>query len=205
MEVTPRPVTEVLRQWRGGDRQALERLLPLVYEELRRQAGRYLRQERQDHTLQPTALVHEAYLRLADKVQPQWRDRVHFHAVAAQLMRRILVDHARRHGASKRGGSAVLISLEDAAAGAPMLERGADLVALDEALERLTKQDPRKGRIIELRFFGGLTLEETAQMLEVSIPTVVNDTRMARAWLFHQLKSEGSLPVPGKTPPSDGC
>lgn len=204
MAATPRPVTEVLRQWRGGDRQALERLLPLVYDELRRQAGRYLRQERQGHTLQPTALVHEAYLRLADKVQPQWRDRVHFHAVAAQLMRRILVDHARRHGAAKRGGSAVLISLDDAEVGEPRAERGADLVALDEALERLSKRDPRKGRIIELRFFGGLTLEETAQMLEVSIPTVVNDTRMARAWLFHRLKSQGSPPVPGETPPSDG-
>ena len=184
----PEPtVTAILQQWKGGDRDALRRLLPLVYQELRRQAEVYLRRERPDHTLQPTALVHETYLRLADKLQPRWRDRVHFHAVACQLMRRILVDHARRHNAAKRGGDLLRVSLHDDAV--QVEGRTADLLALDRALEELADQDPRMARIIELRFFGGLTLDETARTLDVSVPTVVNETRLARAWLYRAMGS----------------
>ena len=180
-------MTAVLRQWRGGDREAVGKLLPLVYEELRRQARAYLARERRGHTLQPTALVHETYLKLADKLQPQWRDRVHFYAVAAQLMRRILVDHARRHGADKRGGRLLRVSLDEGAA--QVEARALDLLALDEALERLAKRDPRKARMIELRFFGGLSLEETARASGVSVPLVVKEVRLARAWLYREITS----------------
>ena len=186
-------LTEVLHDWRGGDQEALARLLPRVYDELRRQAESFLRKERRDHTLQPTALVHEAYLKLSDKLHPRWRDRVHFFSVAAQLMRRILVDHARRHGAAKRGGGLLRVTLDEgsARAGARQETRAVDLLALDDALKRLSAKDPRKGRIIELRFFGGLSLEETARVLEVSVPTVVNDTRLARAWLYREMTAGG--------------
>jgi len=192
-------LTAVLQDWRGGDREALARLLPRVYDELRRQAEVYLGKERPGHTLQPTALVHEAYLKLSDKAHPRWRDRVHFFAVAAQLMRRILVDHARRHGAAKRGGGLLRVSLNEASS--KLEDQALDLLALDQALERLSARDPRKGRIIELRFFGGLSLEETARVLEVSVPTVVNDTRLARAWLFREMSTEEDSSEAG--PPGD--
>lgn len=178
-------VTLILQQWRQGDRQAVQKLLPLVYDELRRLARRHLRHERLDHSLQPTALVHEAYLRLVDKVEPQWHDRLHFYAVAAQLMRRVLVDHARRHGAAKRGGDIVKVSLDEALARAG--DKAADVLALDDALRALAQLDERKARIVELRYFGGLTVDETARVVGVSMQTVINDTRAARAWLYREM------------------
>ncbi len=181
----PPQVTAALARWNAGGTEAAADLLPLVYDELRRLAASYLRRQRPGHTLQPTALVNEAYLRLADKVSPAWRNRVHFFAVTAKIMRGILVDHARARAASKRGGSAVLVPLSEAAVAAD--SRASDLLALDEALERLADFDPRKARIIELRFFGGLSLEETADLLGVSVPTIVNDTRKARAWLLKEI------------------
>ncbi len=182
----PNEVTHLLHAWRDGDHGALDELLPLVYSELRRLAASYLRRERSDHTLQATALVHEAYIRLVNKTHPRWHDRVHFYAVAAQLMRRLLVDHARAYRAIKRGGSAVRVPLQDETAiFSP--DRAADLLALDAALTNLTQLDPRKARILELRFFGGLTLAETAQVLEVSTATVVNEARLARAFLYDQI------------------
>lgn len=184
-------VTGLLHRWREGDRDALQDLLPLVYAELRRLAHRYLRRERPGHSLQPTALVHEAYLRLAAGSSPQWNDRVHFYAVSAQLMRQVLVDHARSRGAAKRGGNVIKVSLDeehdqdslgqvaiDGSANNP-----ADLLALDDALRDLETVDPRKSRIIELRFFGGLSIEETAQLMGISVPLVVKETRIARAFL----------------------
>lgn len=182
-------VTGLLHAWRDGDQRALDDLLPLVYAELRRLAASYLRRERSDHTLEATALVHEAYLRLVDKTRPRWHDRVHFYAVAAQLMRRLLVDHARAFRAVKRGGSGIRVPLEDETAiFSP--DRAAELLALDTALHQLAELDPRKARILELRFFGGLTLAETAQVLEVSTATVVNESRMARAFLYDQIGGE---------------
>ncbi|MEM7479743.1 MAG: sigma-70 family RNA polymerase sigma factor [Acidobacteriota bacterium] len=184
-------VTSLLVEWREGDPQALDRLMPLVYGELRRLAGRYMQRERADHSFDPTELVHEAYLKLAGKTHPRWRDRIHFYAVAAQLMRRILVDHARGHRTAKRGGGVPKISLQDA--GEVSGDEGADLVALDEALENLAKIDVRKARIIELRFFGGMTIEESAEFLGVSTATVIADTRLARAWLLQAMKARPAL------------
>ncbi len=178
-----------MHAWRGGDRDALDRLVPQVYGELRRVADRYLRGERSDHTLQPTALVHEAYLRLTGKERPQWRDRAHFFAVAAQVMRRILVDHARAHRADKRGGGALLVPLDESNLSAS--ERTADLIALDDAIEALSRVDPRKARIIELHYFGGLSVAETAKVLDLSISTIVLDARLARAWLVAALRARG--------------
>lgn len=178
-------ITQLLAAWREGDRDALDRLVPRVYDELRRVADRHLRRERSDHTLQPTALVHEAYLRLTGAERPAWRDRLHFFAVAAQVMRRILVDHARARRAEKRGGGARLLPLDDGAAGA---ERAVELVALDDALEALAKVDPRKARIIELHYFAGLTVAETAEVLGRSVSTVVLEARLARAWLVSALR-----------------
>ena len=176
----------MLIEWREGDAAALDRLMPLVYAELRRLAQSYLNRERSDHTLQATDLVHEAYLRLVDKTHPRWRDRIHFFAVAAQLMRRILVDHARGVRSQKRGGEAVKLPLE--LLGDIAVQRADDMVALDDALKALEANDPRKGRIVELRFFGGLTIEETARFLGVSTATVITDTRTARAWLHSELR-----------------
>jgi RNA polymerase sigma factor (TIGR02999 family) len=184
-------VTQLLRRWQQGDQQASEELLPLVYGELRRLARRHLRGERGSHTLEATALVHEVYLRLAGGTELHWNDRVHFYAVAAQMMRRVLVDHARGRGAAKRGGSVVKVSLEEARD--PAVESGPDVVALDDALKSLEALDLRKSRIIELRFFGGLTIEETAAVLEVSVPTVVKETRLARAWLHSQIVSGAAV------------
>jgi len=181
--MVPGDVTRLLVEWANGDEQALERLTPLVYDELRQLAAGYLRHERPDHTLQPTALVHEAYLRLVDQSNPSWQNRSHFFGVAARLMREILVDHARRRNAGKRAGPKV--SLEEAVSFPA--ERGADLVALDSALKGLEKIDRRKCRAIELRYFGGLSIDETARALEVSAVTVRRDLRMAEAWLHHEM------------------
>jgi RNA polymerase sigma factor (TIGR02999 family) len=178
-------VTRLLRDWRAGDEEALERLLPRVYDELRRLARAYLARERPGHTLQPTALVHEAYLRLVDQTRVDWQNRAHFFAIAATSMRRILVSHARRRHAAKRGGAALTLTLDEGLAAAG--ERDVDLVALDEALAALERLDPRQARIVELRFFAGLTIEETATALEVSPATVKLDWKLARAWLFREL------------------
>jgi RNA polymerase sigma factor (TIGR02999 family) len=181
-------VTQLLQEWRGGDREALDRLVPLVYEELRLQAARYLRRERPGHTLQTSALINEAYLRLVDAQDVPWQSRAHFFAVAANLMRRILVDHARRKRAGKRGGADVRLPLDEAmgVAGGQQV----DLIALDEALEMLAALDPQQARVVELRFFTGLSVEETAEALGVSPRTVKRDWGMARAWLYGELKEK---------------
>lgn len=178
-------VTQLLLDWSNGDRSALDKLTPLVYHELRKLADGYLRRERPDHTLQPTALVHEAYLRLVDQQSVQWANRAQFFGLAAQVMRNILVDHARGHRASKRGSGERKLSLDEA--GALSAERPGDLVELDDALNELATIDPRKSRIIELRYFGGLGVEETAVIVELSVATVRRDLRMAEAWLYRQL------------------
>lgn len=186
MEPTPaNDVTQLLVQWSNGDAAAFEKLVPLVYDELRRLAGRYLRRERSDHTLQSTSLVHEAYMRLVDQKNVRWQNRAHFFGVAAQLIRRILVDHARAHQAAKRGGGAFKLTLDEALA----TPEGKDinLVALDEALGTLGKLDPQQARIVELRFFTGLTIEETAEVLNISPATVKRDWTVAKAWLYREL------------------
>ena len=180
-------VTRLLIAWRQGDPSALNELIPLVHDELRRLAGRYLYRERADHSFDPTDLVHEAYLRLADKTHPQWRDRAHFYAVAGKLMRRILVDHARNLQAAKRGGGIVKLPVDEA--GDLVEQRAEDLVVLDDALEALAEFDSRKARIIELRFFGGLTIEETAEVLGISTALVIKSARLARAWLRVQMSA----------------
>jgi len=178
-------VTRLLAEWAKGNRQALDDLTPLVYRELRQLAASYLRKERQGHTLQPTALVHEAYLRLVGQKNPSWRDRSHFFGVAAHLMRQILVEHARRRQAGKRAGQRV--SLEKAVSF--QHERSRDLVALDSGLNALEKLDPRKSKAVELRYFGGLSMAEIAQTLDVSTVTIRRDLRMAEAWLHHEMQS----------------
>ena len=185
MAAAPGPVTQLLVAWTSGNRAALEELIPAVYPELRRIAGRYLRRERVGHTLQPTALVHEAYVKLVDQDRAQWQNRAQFFGVAAQLMRRILVDHAREHGAAKRGGGARPVTLVDAMAASP--DRGIDVLALDEALQRLTALYPEQGRLVELRYFGGLTIEETGEVLGLSPATVKRQWAVARAWLLANL------------------
>jgi RNA polymerase sigma factor (TIGR02999 family) len=176
-------VTQLLVQWANGDKQALDDLTPLVYKELRRLAASHLRKERRSHTLQPTALVHEAYLRLVDQKNPDWQNRSHFFGVASQLMRRILVDHARKRQAEKRAGQRV--SLEDAVSF--QKQRSRELLALDSALSALEKLDARKCRALELRYFGGLSMDEVAQTLDVSAVTVRRDLRMAEAWLNSEM------------------
>jgi RNA polymerase sigma-70 factor (ECF subfamily) len=173
------------RDWRDGDRAALERLLPLVYGELHRMAAHYMHGERRGHTLQTSALVNEAYLRLADYRQMRWQDRAHFFAVAAQAMRRILVDHARRRGNQKRGGDVRKVSLDEALIVSD--DRAAEVVALDDALARLAEIAPRKSQLVELRFFGGLGIEETAEVLQVSPGTVMRDWTLAKAWLRREM------------------
>lgn len=179
-------ITPLLMNWRQGDEQALGELLPIVYQELRKIADSYLRRERSDHTLQPTALINEAYLRLVDQSLPQWQNRAHFYGVAAQLMRQILVEHARAQLAQKRGGGAEQIELEDALNYAP--EKAAELVALDDALTELSSFDERKSRLIELRYFGGLSVEETAHVMNISTATVTREQRLAQAWLRQSLR-----------------
>lgn len=179
-------ISHLLKEWSDGDPEALDRLTPLVYEELRRQATRYLRRERPGHTLQTTALIHEAYLRLVDAQDVEWQNRAHFFAIAANLMRRVLVDHARRRGADKRGGSQIRVPLDEAAAVAD--ETDIDLLAIDEALNRLAAIDEQQARVVELRFFSGLSVEETAAALGVSTTTVKRDWRVARAWLRREIE-----------------
>jgi RNA polymerase sigma factor (TIGR02999 family) len=181
-------VTERLIAWSAGDRAAFDHLLPIVYQELRRMAGAYLRQENPGHTLQPTALVHETWLRLIDQTRVNWQNRAQFFGVAAQMMRRILVDHAKAKHREKRGGDAVKLSLDDVVNLSQ--ERVTDLLALNDALDDLSRIDGRKSRVIELRYFGGFSVEETAQILEVSPETVIRDWKMAKAWLYQQIKRE---------------
>lgn len=184
----PKDITGLLEQIRCGDQQAMEQLVPLVYDELRRLAAEYMRRERTGHTLQPTALVHEAYLRLMEQRNPSWRNRAHFFGAAAGIMRRILVDHARGRAAAKRGAGAVTLSLEEAAeAGGPSEKRDVDMVALDQALDRLGELDAQQSRIVELRFFGGLSVREAAEVLHLSPATVKREWTVARAWLFREL------------------
>jgi RNA polymerase sigma factor (TIGR02999 family) len=180
-----RNITHLLKEWSEGDQQALDELTPLVYEELRQQAARYLRKERPNHSLQATALINEAFLRLIDVKDVQWQNRAHFFAIAANLMRRILVDHARRRDAEKRGGSQVCLTLDEELAWAN--EPDVDLLAIDEALDRLAIIDEQQARIVELRFFSGLTVEETATALGVSPKTVKRDWSVARAWLKREI------------------
>jgi RNA polymerase sigma factor (TIGR02999 family) len=183
----PGEVTRLLVRWRDGDEAALEQLMPLVYDELRRLAERYMRSERPDHTLQATALVHEAYVRLAG-VDVAWEDRIHFLSLAARMMRRVLVDHAKSGRRKKRGGGAAKVTLDDIELASPAPT--SDLLALDDALTRLAAIDERKARAVELHFFGGLTYDETAAALGVSAATVDRDLRMAKAWLYHEVKGE---------------
>ena len=183
-----RDVTALLKDWSSGDRQALERLMPLVYDELRKLAASYLRVERPDHTLQPTALVHEAFLRLVDQRSVDWANRAHFFGIAAQMMRRILVDHARKRHAAKRDASQYRVDtlVEDE----PESDQGPELLALDRALVGLEQLDPRQARIVELRFFAGLTVEETAEVVAISTATVKREWRTARAWLKREISLE---------------
>lgn len=182
-------VTQLLVDYSNGKREALDVLTPLVYGELRNLAARYLRRERSDHTLQSTALVHEAYLRLIDQNQVRWQNRAHFFGVAAQMIRRILVDHARTRHAQKRGGNAQKLSLDEAI-GLPE-QRDLDIIALDDALKLLAELDPQQSKVIELRFFGGLSIEETAEALGISPATVKREWVTARAWLLRQLSRTG--------------
>lgn len=181
-------VTQILEAASGGSQEAVNQLLPLVYDELRKIASDYLRLERPDHTLQPTALVHEAYLRLVNQRTAGWKNRAQFFGVAAKAMRRILVDRARMHKAAKRGGGSTKLSLDEAVAN--FEERAIDLVALDESLTRLADIDERKARVVELRFFGGLTAEETAKVLECPLRTIERDWTMAKAWLRADIARE---------------
>ena len=178
-------VTKILLNWGAGEKDAAERLMPLVYDELRRLARDYLRRERGDHTLQPTALVHEAYLRLVDDNSVSWQSRAHFYGIAARLMRRILVDHARARNAAKRGGLVPKVPLDEARDLPPAASN--DLVALDGALQDLARTYPRKGEVVELKFFGGLEAEEIAEVLQVSPKTVLRDWQFAKLWLCRQL------------------
>lgn len=178
-------ITHLLKEWGDGDQRALDELTPIVYEELRQQAARYLRKERPGHSLQATALINEAFLRLIDVKNVQWQNRAHFFGIAANLMRRILVDHARRRDAEKRGGTQMRLTLEDAVAIAR--EPAVDLLAIDEALDRLAAIDEQQARVVELRFFSGLSVEETAAALGVSPKTVKRDWSVARAWLRREI------------------
>jgi RNA polymerase sigma factor (TIGR02999 family) len=191
METSTDEVTRLLRDWGSGDQQALEKLVPLIYDELRRLAHNFLYRERPGHTLQTTALVHEAYLKLIDQRDARWQNRAHFFAIAAQAMRRILVDSARRHAAIKRGGPAENLPLDEAAN--VSLEPDPILLPLDEALSRLAETDPQQSRIVELRFFGGLTIEETAEVMKLSADTVKRDWAMARAWLRQALADDAQI------------
>ena len=187
----PSEVTLLLEQWRDGDRKALDALLPLVYQELRRLAHFQLRKERPDHTLQSAALVHEAYLRLLGMNAPKWEGRTHFFAIAAHLMREILVDYARRHRAAKRGAEAPRISLEEATA--LTRKTDVDVLALDDALNSLAQVDPRQSKVVELRFFAGLALEEIAEALDIAPATVQRDWTAARAWLYREISKSSNL------------
>jgi RNA polymerase sigma factor (TIGR02999 family) len=179
-------VTELLADWNKGDQEALSKLIPVVYDELHKLASRHLRRERSDHTLQTTALVHEAYLKLVGQKDANWQNRAQFFGVAAEMMRRILVDHARRHRASKRGGSFYKVTLDDGLTSS--VQSDAELLALDEAFERLAAFDPRQSRVVELRIFGGLTFEEIAHAINISPRTARREWSMAKAWLRKEIK-----------------
>jgi RNA polymerase sigma factor (TIGR02999 family) len=185
--VSAQSVTALLQAWSSGDESALEGLIPLIYEELHRIARRYLNRERPDHTLQTTALINEAYLRLADTRRLVWQDRTHFFAIAAQMMRRILVDHARGRQNLKRGGAVRRVTLDEALT--VCRERSAELVKLHDALTALFAVDPRKGQVVELRFFGGLNIQEIAHVLKVSPDTVMRDWKFSKVWLLRELRS----------------
>ena len=178
-------VTQLLIEWSNGDKAALDKLMPLIYDELRRLAHHYMSRERPGHTLQTTALVDEAYVRLVNRQRVHWQNRAHFFAIAAHLMRTILVDHARSHAYAKRGGGARKVPLDEAMVISQ--ERAAEVVALDDALEQLTRIDPRQSRIVEMRFFAGLTIEETAEVLSLSPATIKREWSTAKAWLYHEL------------------
>src|SRR5262245_42935358 len=185
---SPNEVTRLLLQWSGGDRAALDKLMPLVYEELRRLAHHYMAGERPGHTLQTTAIVHEAYLQLIDQRNVQWQNRAHFFGIAAHLMRRILANYARSRGYAKRGGGAHKVSLDKAMTVSE--ERAADMVALDDALTAVVEIDPRKSQMIEMRFFGGLSIEETAEVMGLSPGTVMREWTLAKAWLRREISKE---------------
>ncbi len=189
MKPSPMDVTQMLVDCSSENKEVLDQLMPLVYDELRRLAARYLRRERPDHTLQPTALVHEAYLRLIDQSRVQWQNRAHFLGIAATMMRRILINHAQSHKAAKRGGGKYTLSLDAAAdwADERAVDSGIDLLAIDGVLTRLAAIDNKQSRIVELRFFGGLTVEETAEVLDISPVTVHREWRMAKAWLHREI------------------
>ena len=188
MPSVPGEITQLLIKWGKGDQAAFDDLIPIVYAELKRVARRYMGKERLDHTLQTSALINEAYLRLVDSHTVEWQDRTHFYAVAAQIMRHILIDHARRYRYEKRGAGAEKLPLE--AAEGIHLDRAEELLALDEALNELAAFDPRKSRITELRFFGGLTVEETADVMNLAPVTVMREWRAAKAWLHHALTAK---------------
>lgn len=189
MSTRPQPVTQLLVDWGNGDNRALEKLTPLVYQELKRLAARYLRRERSDHTLQSTALVHEAWLRLIDQRQVHWQNRAQFFGVAAEMIRRILIDHARGRQAAKRGDGAIKLTLDEALFTPD--RRDLDLVALDDALKDLARLDPQQSRLVELRYFAGLSIEESAEVLGVSPATVKREWAAAKAWLYRELSERG--------------
>jgi len=191
MEPSAHQITRLLQAWSEGEQSALERLIPLVYEELHRLAHHYMARERPGHTLQTTALLNEAYLRLVDSAKPSWQNRAHFFAVSAQVMRRVLVDWARSRQALKRGGEVRPLELEEALVTADA--SGTDLVAMDDALKALAALDPRKSEVVELRFFGGLSVEETAEVLKVSPETIMRDWKFAKSWLRRELRKENAV------------
>lgn len=193
MEPLPKSVTQLLIDWREGDETALNRLVPIVYEELRRLAHSYMRRERAGHTLQTAALINEAYIRLVDHKGMRWQNRYHFYGVAAQAMRRVLVDHARSRGYTKRGGDAQRVELDEVAT-VPQ-KQAADLIALDDALTDLAALDQRKSRIVEMRYFGGMSIEEIAEALGVSAATVNRDWKTAKAWLLRAISPEGAAKI----------
>ena len=186
MEENSHHITQLLKQWSSGNAEVLDDLMPLVYKELRRQAAGYLRRERADHTLQPTALINEAYLKLIDQREVKWQNRAHFFAIAAQAMRRILVDYARERHREKRGGAAENLPIEEALTIVSQ-EKSVDLVALDEALNKLARFDQRQAKVVELRYFSGLSIDETAKILDVSNATIRRDWNMAKAWLHQEI------------------
>ena len=195
MKPSPQTVTQWLIEWGNGDEAALSKLMPIIYSELRKRAHRYMARENPGHTLQTTALIHEVYIRLAEQKDKKWENRSHFFAVAAQAMRHILVDYARSRKAARHGGALRSVSLEEAAVVSD--ERTSEIVALDDALEQLAGLDPRQSRIVEMRFFGGLSVEETAEVLKVSPTTVIRDWNLAKVWLYRELsKAPGSAGVP---------
>jgi RNA polymerase sigma-70 factor (ECF subfamily) len=190
MAVTQPEITELLLKWSKGDSAALDQLIPMIYPELRRMARRFMGRENSHHTLQTSALINEAYLRLIDQQAVEWQDRAHFFAVAAQVMRHILIDHARRYRYAKRGAGVKHMALDDTTIA--IQERAAEFVALDSALNGLSEIDPRKARIVELRFFGGLTVDETAEVMKLSPITIKREWRAARAWLFREIRGDAT-------------